>query len=171
MEGNPTGAGGTEPQEPEGGGENPAPANPPNEVDRLKGENAQLRNQLRESEAKSLRSEYDLSDEQFEALKQVPRDRQEDRAKALAFENLKAKEAGSGSTPPAATSEGGATPEPAEGPNPTEMGTMQGGGEAGVQPEVKTAEQQLIERIQKTTNPTELEALQNELRGLQAKRQ
>lgn len=148
----PNGSGGLDPQEEPGGSGAAPPAGQDAQAQR---ENADLRAELRLERALRLRGDLGLTDTQFEELKAVPRDRQEDKAKGFAFENLKAKVDAGEIQPPEPPQ-----PPPSDPANAAQIAAMASGGEvAPPAAEPKTPDAELITRLHGTKSMRELEAV------------
>lgn len=133
------------------------------EIERLKQENAQLREQRRGDRAKALGAEHGLTPTQVELLALVPADQMEDKAKALAAERggapaptpAPAGEAPTGDEPPAEPVRDQAL-ESFEDLPPAEAATRH-----------KAFQDELVERVQGAKSLEEIETIQREMRQRQ----
>lgn len=133
------------------------------EIERLKQENAQLREQRRGDRARALGAEHGLTPTQTELLSLVPADQMEDKAKALAAER-------GGAPAPTPAPAGDASTEdqpPAEPPSDAVLETFEDLPPADAAKRYKAFQDELAERINGAGSLAEIEQIQREMRDRQ----
>jgi hypothetical protein len=133
------------------------------EIDRLKQENAQLREQRRGDRAKALGAEHRLTPTQVELLALVKADEMEDKAKALAAER-----GGAPAPPPAPAGDAptGDQP-PAEPPSDPVLESFEDLPGPDAAARHKAFQDELAERINGAKSLEEIETIQREMRDRQ----